>query len=220
MAFIPLTGTKGSGSAAFTTPGIDTTGADFILALQAIADGYNVTPTDSKGNTWVQVANSYTRTNVRVRVWKCIPTSVGTGHTFTAPDNGGLNPPFGTMFIQPFSGALQTTPEDQINGANNFASTIQPGSITPSENDCIILSVFGINAAGLPISIGSGFTKTQDQEFSSGNYYGGAVAYLIQTTAAAINPTWTRTNTNGNACMQVSFKSAPVVPASGFLAFM
>ncbi len=204
MAFSLIANTSASGSIGFTTADIDTTGADLLVIMETIDDLYNTDPTDSKTNTWTQLT-SYTQTNVRVRVWYSVPTSVGSGHNFTAP-----GAPFGSLFVAAFKGALQTAPNDQQNGANGFVNTLQPGSITPSEANELIVTVLGINAAGVPISINSGFTELGPEiDFGAADHYGGQMAYLIQTAAAAVNPTWTRTDTNGCAATQVSFKAAP-----------
>lgn len=190
-----------------TSTAIDTTGADFLILGMACNHGYNTTPTDSKSNSWTQLT-SYTQTNVRVRLWYSIPSSVGTGHTFTC--SGAL---IGHFLVGAFSGVAQTTPADQQNGSNGFAGSLQPGSITPTEDNELIWTHYGINAAGVPISIDSGFTEIAEADFVAGESYGGAWAYKIQTTAAAVNPTWTRTGTNGQAATQASFKAAAAVSA-------
>lgn len=203
MAYSLITNTSASGNASITTAGVDTTGADLLIIGLAIDDAYNTTPTDSKGNTWTQLT-SYTQTNVRVRLWYSIPTSVGAAHTFSAGTS-----PFGSLFAAAFSGSKQTSPADQQNGSNGFVGTLQPGSITPSENNELIITVFGINATGVPISIDSSFIELGPEiDFGAADHYGGQMAYLIQTTAAGVNPTWTRTNTNGCAVTQASFKVA------------
>lgn len=193
-----------SGLTGATTAGLNTTGADFLIIGLACDDAFNQTPSDSKGNTWTQVSTSYTQTNVRVRMWYAPGTSVGTSHTFTATGGGGL---VGCIFALALAGVKQSGAFDQINGANGFASTLATGSITPSENNEICVTVMGINASGTPISINSSFIETNTEiNFGAGDHYGGCMAYLIQTTAAAVNPTWTRTNTNGMAAMICSFK--------------
>jgi len=195
-----IANTSAAGFGETTTAGINTTGADFIVIGLAIDDGYNGTPSDSKSNTWTQVSNTYTQTNVRVRMWYTRPTSVGTSHTFTVPAN-----PIGSIFVAAFSGVnLSTT--DQQNGANGFASSLATGSITPTQNGALLISLLGINAVGLPISINNSFTLIDDEEFVSGTNYGGGMAWRLQDPAAAINPTWTRTNTNGMAATVISFK--------------
>jgi len=186
-----------------TTSAIDTTGANLLVIQMACNDPHTDTPTDSKGNTWTQLT-SYTQTNVRVRTWYSVPTSVGSGHTFTS--NGASF--FGTILASAWSG-VNATPTDLISGSNGFANTLQPGSITPSQNDCLILTHVGINATGgTPISINGGFTELGEVDYGTGDHYGGCFAYLIQTTATASNPTWTRTGTNGMACTQHSWKAA------------
>ena len=49
-------------------------------------DTYGDTPTDSKSNTWTQLT-SYTQTNVRVRLWYCVPTSVASSPAATGTDS-------------------------------------------------------------------------------------------------------------------------------------
>lgn len=210
IAFVNAVSTSGAGP--MTTGSIDTTGANLLVVAMSCDDAYNTAPTDSKSNSWTQLT-SYTQTNVRVRMWYSVPTSVGTGHTFSA--SGGAA---GAIYGIAFSGVAQTSPADQQNGANGFLTSIQPGSITPTENGEVIVTVLGINAAGSPMSINSGFTEVgTEHEFAAGVSYGGTAAYLIQTTAAAINPTWTRTNENGMATTQASFKAAAAAATATYV---
>ena len=202
MAYAHVANTSTAGASGLTTSTIDTTGADLLIIGLACDDAYNTTPTDSKSNTWTQLT-SYTQTNVRVRLWYSIPSSVGTSHTASA--SGAIA---GAIFFAAFSGGKQTAPADQQSGSNGFVATLQPGSITPTEDNELLISVFGINSSGTPISIDSSYTETSEHNFAAGVNYGGAFAYKIQTTATAINPTWTRTNTNGCATTQASFKAA------------
>lgn len=204
MAIAFIGSNSGSGLSSATTGSVDTTGADFLIAMYSCADAVNLTPTDSKSNTWTQVSNSYTRVEPRVRMFFSIPTSVGTGHT--ASVSGYF---VGALHLLAFSGVKQSSPEDQISGNNAYGTTIQPGSITPTEDNEVIVTIFGVNGSSSPMSINSGFTETNEVDFGAGDHYGATGAYLIQGTAAAINPTWTRTNSGPMVCMQVSFFSAP-----------
>lgn len=198
-----------------TTGAIDTTGANLLIIAMACDTAYSTTPTDSKGNTWTQLT-SYTTAVVRVRIYYCIPTSVGTSHTFSA--SGSIA---GYIMGAAFSGAASSSPADQQSGANSIASTLQPGSITPSEDNELIFSVLGFGAAGTPVSINSSFIELGEGDFVSGESYGCGFAYLIQTTAAAVNPTWTRTNSDHLVVTQASFKaSAATANGAGFLALL
>lgn len=201
--------TASSSAGAVTTNSIDTTGADLIVIGLAADDGYNTTPTDSKSNTWTQVTNTYTQGNVRVRMWYTTPSSVGSGHTFSFSGS-----PLGTMFVAAFEDANQSSPADQQNGANAFASSLATGSITPTEDNELIIGLYGINSTGVPMSVDNGMIEINEVDFLAGNYYGGMMAYKVQTTAAAINPTFTRTNSNGQAATVVSFKRAAAAAAT------
>jgi hypothetical protein len=98
-----------------------------------------------------------------------------------------------------FSGA-HATPFDMENGA----VATQPGSVTPSQNDSLIITAVRAAAGSTP-TIDSGFT-----EFALGNVGGvhipGGIAYLIQSTAAAVNPTWTVSGGSGIQSVIAAFK--------------
>jgi hypothetical protein len=72
-----------------------------------------------------------------------------------------------------------------------FSATARPGSLTPTHNGELIISFVMDGFANWPVSINSGFTISDQIAYSSGNFVGGAMAYFVQATAAAINPTWT-----------------------------
>lgn len=188
-----------------TTTGIDTTGANLLVVGLALDDAASATVSDSKGNTWTQLI-SYTQGNVRVRLYYSIPASVGTAHAFTVTGSSI----FASIYVQAFSGVSAVGAVDKQSGSNGFVAALQPGSITPGQNNELIVTLLGINAAGAPMSIDSGFTETNELDFVGSASYGGAMAYLVQTTAAAVNPTWTRTNTNGTAATQASFVSQTI----------
>lgn len=213
MAYSLITNDTVQGAGPITTAGVDTTGADFLVVAVACQDIWGGTPTDSKSNTWNELT-SYTQTNVRVRLFWSVPTSVGTSHTFTAPADAGPDQVAGVLYMLAFSGGKQTTPNDQQNGANAFDTSLACGSITPSDDDQLIISVYGVNGTGaMPVSVDNGMTEVYETAFVAGAY-GGAIAYKIQTTAAAINPTWTRSDSNGQAATVASFYAEPAA-ASG-----
>lgn len=198
-ALAPNGGTSGS---------IDTTGADFIYyAVAHDAAGVPVV-SDSKLNTWTALT-AQTHGAVEITPYYTENASSGTSHTFTVTGIGV----YAAVAVQAFSGGT-TTSADQTNGANNFANTLATGSVTPSENNELVITPLGFNAAGTPTSIDSSFTGLVEANFGSGNNYGVALAYLIQTAAAAVNPTWTRTGTNGMAVRIDTFKAASTTKTS------
>jgi hypothetical protein len=94
-----------------------------------------------------------------------------------------------------FSGSA-ASPFDVENGFNGSGTTLQPGSVTPSEANELLITALAFNGSGSPLSINLGFTVIEDANFVSGQSYGVGLAYLIQGPAAPVNLTWTRTNSD------------------------
>lgn len=198
----------GGTSGSVTTGAIDTTGATLIVVGLAYDDSPSrvVILTDSKGNEWRHI-RSVTQGATRSALFYTIPKSVGSGHTFSNINTNN----FSSIAVQAFSGEPDSIVVDQISSNNISSTTLAPGSITPTKDNALVVTHLAISGAGTPISIDGSFTETDEIDFSSGNYYGGAMAYLIQTTATAANPTWTRTNSNPMASVMVSFSQRPTV---------
>lgn len=169
-----------------TSSAIDTTGASLIvLSIGQYDVGSDVTLSDSKGNTWVKLT---VQSNFDTRSWiaYCINPTVGTGHTFTIAGSNSYS--FAT--ISAWVGTAAATTFRSQNSANSaIANSIQPGSVTPDANGQLVWTGFCgfVNASS---TINSSFTITDQNAGASGTCYGGAGAYLIQGTAAAVNPTW------------------------------
>lgn len=186
-----------------TTSSIDTTGATLIVASSSYFGTAGTTFTDSKGNTWNVLTNRITGTNSSLQLAYTVPTSVGAGHTFSA------NRSFMSLCVAAFGDTFLVSPFDQESGAGSTsASTIQPGSITPSQDATLLVSGlnFGTGTDDAE-SINSGFAIAAQAGDGSANFRG-SIAYLYQVSAAAVNPTWTLSaNTQLSAGMAV-FKQA------------
>jgi hypothetical protein len=206
MAWTFITNTAAGGTASsVTTSSIDTTGATLLVVginRDASTNAFNLS--DNKGNSFIFL-NQVDQGVARCALFYSIPTSVGSGHTFT---NTGTNN-FSSLFVLAFSGDRDQKIIDAVVKSNASSTTVSPGSITPTLNDSLLVTGLSISGAGTPISIDSSFTETNELDFSSGNYYGGAMAYKIQTTGSAETPTWTRTNSNPMASVMVSFRLSP-----------
>lgn len=173
------------------TSAIDTTGADSIVIAIAIFGNFGGTfdiPTDNKGNVYTRIPTI----GGSSRLFYCVGPTVGTGHTFTWNNNGAGN--FPSIYISAWSGMLQTSPVDQTNG--NLTSAT-PGSITPSQANCLVITGFRNNgSSGTTPTVSTGFTVTDAIAFlASGDNEGGGMAYQIQTTTATANPTWSPAST-------------------------
>ena len=176
-----------------TSSSIDTTGADFIVvSLSYYHTGYttDISLTDNKGNTWTLVTK-YAGTIAANRLYYAKNPTVGSGHTFTTP----AVPAYFVISILAFSGVDTTSPFDVENGATSIGATsLSTGSVTPTNDNSVVVTGFTCdNNSGVAVTIDSGFTK-YSTNYSGGNNMGGGIAYLIQTTASAVNPTWNVTN--------------------------
>lgn len=220
-AFALIAQTSAAGNTnSVTTSSIDTTGANLIILGVSYNTGATPTITDSEGNTWTALTAHALGSNGTSRIYYCYNPTVGSGHTFS--NTGSSN--YSVVSAQAFSGAL-STPFDQENGSTNPASsTLSPGSVTPSVDNEVVISHFMFSVAGTA-SVNGGFSTPTQADFSGGNNYGGAMAYLVQTTATAANPQWTSGGgATGLAGSNATFKAGggPLIDAvsgtdSGFL---
>lgn len=187
-----------------TTSSLDTTGANLVIVACSYQVSSGASLTDNKSNTWTALTESAYSANVAVKLYYCINPVVGSGHTFTLSGTT-VYPSIGVLAL---SGMLNANVFDVENGANNGTakSTIATGSITPTLDDELLVTVLGFNNSGTPLSIDNSFTVLESQNFLASNHYGLGLAYKVQTSASAINPTWTRTGTGRNATRIASFK--------------
>lgn len=194
-----------SGQGTVTTGAIDSTGADLLVVL---AVGGFLTITDSKSNSWSALTQG-TQDFTDCRISYSRPTSVGSGHTFTT---GGS---YMAVLVAAFSGSV-VSPFDQENGGvSNDGTSGSGGSVTPTENNELVIAGLGLGGNGSSPSVDSGFTIAQSKNAVSGVNFGGALAYKIQTTAGAVNPGWTWTTASDAVMRTATFKDTPSSSAVG-----
>jgi hypothetical protein len=191
-----------------TSASYDTTGANLIILSVAWAPsgGADVTTaelTDSKSNTWTQLnlAGTIGVSGTANRLFYCYGGTVGTGHTFTVTETGS----YPTISVLALSN-MASSPLDQQsqNNPSGFGTTGQPGSITASQANTVLVSGLAFDAAGT-ISIDLSFGTPVTVARSAGNHVGGSISWRIDTSASATNPTWT--NSGGNSFMTSSIAS-------------
>lgn len=201
--------TLGDGSD-LTSTAIDTTGATLIIVYASQYQSDGVTLTDSKSNTLNALTDTGgTTSSFHGRMWYAWGSiSVGSGHTFTLSRYSGTGL-FGAFICTlALSGAM--TASDPLDGSDvsneNSGTTIQTGSISPSvDNEIVVTGLSTESTLNVP-TINSGFTV---QATTTGtDHQVGGIAYLIQTTKAAVNPTWTVTDNLPNRTTIASFKMA------------
>jgi hypothetical protein len=181
---------NGGGGLVVTAP-IDTTGANTLL-VYVVSDGWHansVAITDSYNNPWTALNDAYSGT--MGGCWFVAAAAhTGAAHTFRA-DPGGS---FMTLFVSAWSGLATAGPWDRQATFGSPAPSLgmtpfQTGSVTPSQSGELIVSAiseYHPNADNY--SVDSGFTIID--KVASGSTLGGAIAYLVQTSAGPVNPSW------------------------------
>lgn len=199
-----LVASTGSGSATggtFTTAGINTTGANLIVVGVTRWNGGAATLEDSNTNVWTPLA-AVLQTTTEARLYYCVNPVVGAGHTFTL--NNSLTT-YGTICVAAFSGGPSADSLDQQNSGGATATSVATGSVLPTQNGELLIAILGFDNADT-VAINSGFTITNQVPLVAAQHSGGAMAYLIQTTAASVNPLWSWTNSTDGAARIATFK--------------
>jgi hypothetical protein len=178
----------GGDSSTVTSGAVDTTGADLIVAW---AIGYLsvVSFTDSKGNTYTPLTLRADPGGINGKFWYCFGPIVGSGHTFSSGSS------FPVIGVLAFNCGFGSDPFDVENGANGTGTSIQPGSVTPSNADNIVITGVGEGTTGGTPSVDGGFTEPNAE--ADGAAFSATIAYLIQSAATAQNPTWSGITSGG-----------------------
>jgi hypothetical protein len=177
-----------------TSASRDTTGADTLFVAVSRLTSESPVLSDSKSNTWTLIrtqADTGGGGLVSTDLYRsATPANVGTGHTFSLSLGT-----FASLAMSPFAGGATSSIDDQENSTGGGgASTISTGSITPSVDNTLVITGIMTSEGTDASSINGSFTLPAAAHVSStGSNFGAGLAYLIQTTAAAANPTWTLT---------------------------
>lgn len=194
FALIGSVALKGSGPSG----AIDTTGANLIVVVHnALAGGISVS--DSKSNTYTNgtyytpdYSTSYTR------LAYCLNPTTGSTTWSTTQSFQGV-----AVFV--FSGAAAASVLDQASGNNGAASgttiNASTGTVTPTEDNELIVAGMTSNVGISDLSVNGGFTVLANSDIGGG-------AYLIQTTATGVNPQFSWTGSSQNSAAIMTFKAA------------
>lgn len=192
-----------------TTAGIDTTGANFLVAVTSNAQ--SAVPcviTDSKGNAWTSLTARAVTGQGRIQIHYALNATVGSGHTATATSASGVP----AIEFAAFDAVLTSGAVDQENGATSTsANQLSTGSITPTTDGQLIITGFYSGATSIPASIATNgiFAQVNQLIQTAGVNYGCMMAYGVQGTAAAVAATWQQGASVSNAAVAIaSFKTA------------
>lgn len=188
-------GSTGGGSV--TTNAVDMTGSGgadfFVMVTSSYNAGNAMSGADSGLNTWAPL----TRYNDGVLLFTQLfyttnyPATNSASQTFTGACSGTGS--FPSAAVIGFKGVHATTPFDagkDSGGATIAGTTVQPGSLTPSVDNALVIAGLSFSASESP-SIDSGYSTPITTNYQAGNHFGVSAAYLIETTATPTNPTWT-----------------------------
>lgn len=188
------------GADAVSAP-MDTTGASFIVVVAS----FSVTQpsiVDNKGNTYVSVgvhAGGFAAGH-EVFVVQGTPV-VGTNHIFTAGAGFAMN-----ICVAAFTGVSPTF-EDDASATSASASALNTGSLTPLQNGSLLIAGWSTNnnTGAADAAIDNGFQILENEPAVASSRVGCALAYLVQPTAAAINPQWSQPGASAVAASVSSF---------------
>jgi hypothetical protein len=195
MTIAKVVSTEKAGPGA--SPSVDTSSANFLVAcVSGLTADRGIS--DSQTNTWIELTPQTGSFSSSAALYYVANASVSATHTFTSVGASTA------IAVVAFSGVKVSSPFDQQNGVTEGASPRSTGSVTPSEDNELVVA--GAGAVGTNYSIDNGFTLDEFISLAGGTNFGVAIAHKIQTTATAVNPAWSTTAGDLNA-MIATFKA-------------
>jgi len=184
-----------------TSDPMDTTGTHLIVIRSSGATtGTPYLPTDSKGNFWSTYG--YLGGGGQPSVWTfyCKDPIVGPGHTFTVATTKP------TIEVEAYKNAGDLDGQTAFSSGGAAAATRQPGSYTPTIDNCLIITAMGKNDTVAAVGVDSGFTMVNNVA-GNANSYGQGSAYKTQTAKQAVNPTWSMSPNDVSSTVQTAFRN-------------
>lgn len=192
---------------------INTAGATLIVVHvgeSAFTLG-TIVVSDNQGNTYTGLTakTAVNSISVRSRIFYVQNPTTNAAHTFTVTVGGSPFVLNWSAEVQAFSGTLTAAAFDVENGASaTTGATLQTGSVTPNQANSLVVSGFGSDTGTSDATVDSSMTITD--KLTSGPK--SALAYIVQTLASAINPTWsTNAGSGDNAAVIAVFKPTAAV---------
>ena len=187
-----------------TSTGVDTTGAKSIFAVVGKLGSRTTVFQDSYANSWSVCTDYGNDFEAEVTILYCRNPTVGAGHTFTG--GHGFDPAaYSSFVVVAMDNELAASPLDQQNGARaSSGATLSTGSVTPTEDNELVIAAMSEQPVGATLSIDNAYTLVIENTAQSGNSFGSALAWKLQTTAAATNPQWTCSSSAGTLAASIA----------------
>lgn len=200
-----------SASTGATTGNIDTTasgGADLIVCHAGFynggSEGENPILTDSASNSWTKLETESSVSYSSALWYKISPATSGT-HNFTV--SGVESYPAIQCAAFTATGTVSFEAESAGGAVTDAGpASVQPGSLTPSGDDRVFITGLMFHTSNTA-SINSSFSIGAQDNVGANNE-GGAIAYRIQVSAGALNPTWSWSTNSFAAATMATFSDS------------
>ncbi|MBV9805187.1 MAG: hypothetical protein JO130_18460 [Solirubrobacterales bacterium] len=191
--------------------GINTTGASLLIAIVSwYTGGGSVSVSDSLGNAWTLGSSYASSSDAGLATYYCSSPTVGSGHTFTVASADSPS-----ICVAAFSGTRAGgTPDMQVGSTTSY----QTGSGTPGANGDLVITGIQSTDTSVPTAPTS-FTLLDAFAYVSGADYAMGMAYYVQATAAALNPSWGAANTSPVSLMLSFPKATAAINTGQFFPF-
>jgi hypothetical protein len=212
IALVASTSKAAPGGFSVTTDPIDTTGATLII-IHRVDWGGASSVSDSKGNPWSGGLGANTSSFMTEEVIYLLNPTVGTNHTFTLANSRCA------ISVAAYSGVLSYDGNKNDDGTVSGTS-FATGSVTPSQNNCLVIAAAGFGDDGAGPSAGTvgvsggSLAIIQNVNAVAGVNQGNTFAHWIQTTATAVDATFSWTTTSRALGSIGVFRADPTPPPS------
>lgn len=195
-----------------TTPQYNTVGAGVIVVATSTLGTTLGTVTSSPANTWTCLTQ-YPDTAHASQICYSLSPTTSTTQTFTFTATGERP----AVVVFAFSGVTAFDAGKDIGSSTAGASSIQPGSLTPSATNGILVVQMASNGIIAPVAVDSGFSTPAlffDATATSAQI---AASFLVETAAVAKNPTLSWSGVVPASAAMAIFKGSASVGAGAFL---
>ncbi len=204
----------GSGQNGSGGMNIVSTGCNFIVGGLGWYAGVTTDPSgasvDNLGNSLTSATKRTTATPTSVRIFYSTSASLTVSATHSWSVTGSSLFVAGNFSCWSGVNAGASVLDQETGTTATSASSIILPTLTPSEDNCLIVTMlmFEDNSAGA-VSINGSFIPLDTVAFNGSANEGYAMAYLIQTTAQAVSPTWNVTTSTANLAAAMAIFKGP-----------
>jgi hypothetical protein len=195
-----------------TSGTFNSTGADLIVvAVSYNNTGAGLTLTDSASNTWTSIAIYTAAPYEELQAWYCHGPTTSASHTVSF---GGASSAC-SVNVSSWSGSAASSLDQHSGAAGTGLTTQSAGSITPTSDNALVLAFCTVADANTATTTTSGFTPSgSDSTWQTAgvSFQNNGISqdYQIQTTATAVNPSWSSGAATAMTAMSTSFLTAGV----------